>query len=85
MVYHFKQTIVVKREQEIPNYTVQRTMIRKTTPAHEAQGAHELSQFGWKIKSKHTHVVISLVFFLPPSTPFYPLGPGARQERNLRV
>lgn len=52
MVYHFKQTIVVKREQEIPNYTVQRTMIRKTTQAHKAQEG----QSGWKIKKSITHI-----------------------------
>lgn len=67
MVYHFKQTIVVKREQEIPNYTVQRTMIRKTTLAHEVQGAYELPQHSLhgklgNIKIKHTQSPCSFSF-----------------------
>lgn len=58
-------------------------MIRKTTPAHEAQGAHELSQFGWKIKSKHTHVVILLVFFLTPPPRFTHWGQELAKEETF--
>lgn len=81
MVYHFKQTIVVKREQEIPNYTVQRTMIRKTTQAHKAQE----EQSGWKIKKSIAHIQLPCSFILlfpcqpplPTSSP--PQRPGVLQ------
>lgn len=84
MVYHFKQTIVVKREQEIPNYSVQRTMIRKTTLAHEVQGAYELpQQSAWKIeKYKNTHGHHAHFYFPTPPTPPQ-LGPPHQSQGPL--
>lgn len=80
MAYHFKQTIVVKREQEIPNYTVQRTMIRKTTQAHKAQEG----QSEWKIKKSIIHIQSPCSFYFFPASPHFPPHPAHKGQGSFR-